>query len=380
MAEKILVVDDDLDTLRLVGLMLERQGYQILAASNGHQALSVARNEIPNLILLDLIMPDFDGIEVVRKLRSFPETKAILIIILTAKSHTDDKLSGFEAGADDYLTKPIQPRELIAHVKAVLKRARIQPTIPSKVYSERGRLIGMLGAKGGVGVSTLTVNLGIVLHQLSKKPVVVSDFRPGNGTIGLELGVPNPIGQTKLLTLDVSHITPEAIDRELTDHDSGVKFLLASAKPEDSGYISAVEKFEALASGIAFLGSYVVLDLGSSISPVNDKVLEKCDQVIIVVEPVAQTVRQTRLLLDFLAGKSLSENRVFVVLVNRLRAGMQLSRTQVQDQLGRNVSAIFSAAPELLYQAQVAQVPVVMRQPESVTSKEYQNLAERLIK
>ena len=137
MAEKILVVDDDIDTLRLVGLMLERQGYQIIAASTGQQALSLARIEKPDLILLDLMMPDIDGITVARRLRSGPETKDILIIMFTAKGQTDDKLEGFGAGADDYLTKPTQPRELIAHVKAVLKRAGMKPAVPSKEYSTR---------------------------------------------------------------------------------------------------------------------------------------------------------------------------------------------------------------------------------------------------
>ena len=122
MPEKILVVDDDVDTVRLVGLMLQRQGYQIVAANNGMQALSMAPNEAPDLIILDAMMPDLDGFEVTRRLRALPATKNIPIIMFTAKSQVDDKVSGFEAGVDDYLTKPTQPRELIAHVKAILSR------------------------------------------------------------------------------------------------------------------------------------------------------------------------------------------------------------------------------------------------------------------
>src|SRR4030042_4271034 len=109
MPEKILVVDDDVDTLRLVGLMLERQGYEIVAANSGQQALALVLTERPDLILLDLMMPDIDGVEVCRRLRASPETKDILIIMFTAKSQTDDKVEGFDAGADDYLTKPTQP-------------------------------------------------------------------------------------------------------------------------------------------------------------------------------------------------------------------------------------------------------------------------------
>jgi DNA-binding response OmpR family regulator len=124
MPEKILMVDDDVDTLRLVGLMLERQGYATCAAVDGTQGLSLAESEIPDLILLDVMMPDIDGYEVARRLRANPITADIPIIMFTAKSQVDDKVVGFEAGADAYLTKPTQPRELFAHMKAILSRSR----------------------------------------------------------------------------------------------------------------------------------------------------------------------------------------------------------------------------------------------------------------
>ena len=123
MAEKILIIDDDLDTLRLVGLMLQRQGYQITAAHNGKQGLEKALEDTPNLILLDVMMPDMDGYEVARRLRGNPQTEKIPILMFTAKTQLDDKVAGFEVGADDYLTKPTHPSELQSHVKALLSRA-----------------------------------------------------------------------------------------------------------------------------------------------------------------------------------------------------------------------------------------------------------------
>ena len=123
MAEKILIVDDDVDSLKLIGMMLQRQGYEIVAASNGQQALARARADEPELIILDVMMPDMDGYEVCRRLRHDSTTQAIPIIMFTAKTLVDDKVAGFEAGADDYLTKPTHPSELQSHVKALLARA-----------------------------------------------------------------------------------------------------------------------------------------------------------------------------------------------------------------------------------------------------------------
>ena len=123
MTEKILIIDDDVDTLRLVGLMLQRQGYLISAATNGEQGLAKAFEERPDIILLDVMMPDMDGYEVTRRLRKNPTTQSTPILMFTAKTQLDDKVAGFEVGADDYLTKPTHPTELQAHVKALLGRA-----------------------------------------------------------------------------------------------------------------------------------------------------------------------------------------------------------------------------------------------------------------
>src|SRR5512141_3237377 len=102
MAEKVLIVDDDVQTLRLVGLMLERQGYRILAANTGAQAIHMAHTDKPDVIVLDVMMPDFDGYEVSRRLRKDPDTTNIPILMFTARTQVEDKVTGYESGADDY--------------------------------------------------------------------------------------------------------------------------------------------------------------------------------------------------------------------------------------------------------------------------------------
>ena len=151
MSEKILIIDDDLDTLRLVGLMLQRQGYQISAATNGQQGLDKAFDEDPDLILLDIMMPDMDGYEVTRRLRSNPSTTETPILMFTAKTQMNDKVIGFEVGANDYLTKPTHPSELQARVKALLARASEKKgDKPSGRDSGTGFVIGVISARGGL--------------------------------------------------------------------------------------------------------------------------------------------------------------------------------------------------------------------------------------
>ena len=124
-SERILVVDDDPLIVRLVRMHLDKAGYQVLVAMDGEQALEVCANELPNLVILDLMLPKQDGYEVCRSIREF---SLVPVVMLTAKGEQVDKLRGFEMGADDYLTKPFAPAELMARVQAVLRRSRLGAT------------------------------------------------------------------------------------------------------------------------------------------------------------------------------------------------------------------------------------------------------------
>jgi two-component system phosphate regulon response regulator PhoB len=125
--EKILLIEDDPDISELVQYNLEREGFKVVAAADGDRGLSQALQLGPDLIVLDLMLPGQDGLSICRKLRAAPETQDIPIIMLTAKSEESDVVIGLEMGADDYVTKPFSPKELLARVRAVLRRPRNTP-------------------------------------------------------------------------------------------------------------------------------------------------------------------------------------------------------------------------------------------------------------
>jgi CheY-like chemotaxis protein len=382
MPEKILIVDDDLDTLRLVGLMLQHQGYLITAASSGIQSIALAQSEKPDLILLDIMMPEMDGYEVARMLRTDLATNSIPIIMFTAKTQVDDKVAGFEAGADDYLTKPTQPRELFAHVKAVLARGKkTSSPVPAPPTSRsRGYVTGVMGVKGGLGISTLTLNLGISLQNRSKKNVIIAEFRHGFGSMALDLGYLNPQGLSRLLESPPEGITQEKIDSELYLHKSGVRLLLSSYDPADAKSITAIDHFESIARYLPYMASNVVIDLGAGITPITDRVLTYCDEVIVVLEPIPNTIVRTLALVDELAKKGFGEGRVNTVLYNRQRTEMQYTLAQVQVEYQHPISIVFTAAPELIYQCSKANVPLVMQHPDNLTSQQFAKLADNIVK
>ncbi len=118
----ILIVDDESDILDLLQYNIEREGYKVLLASDGEEAVKVARKHRPDLILLDIMMPKMDGIEVCRQIKEEPELSKTFIIFLTARSEEYSEVAGFDAGADDYIFKPIKPRVLLRRIKAILRR------------------------------------------------------------------------------------------------------------------------------------------------------------------------------------------------------------------------------------------------------------------
>src|SRR5574341_1102419 len=130
MSHRILVVDDDKAIVRLVQSYLEKEGMRVLTAYDGEDAMRVIRVERPDLIVLDLMLPKKDGIEVTRWLRADKDLAATPVLMLTARVEDADKIQGLELGADDYLTKPFNPREVVARVRAILRRAKSQPRAP----------------------------------------------------------------------------------------------------------------------------------------------------------------------------------------------------------------------------------------------------------
>jgi two-component system alkaline phosphatase synthesis response regulator PhoP len=134
-AQRILVVDDDRDIVRLVQAYLKQSGYDVLVAYDGETALHVLRRERPDLVILDLMLPARDGIDVTRVVRSDAGLAAMPIIMLTARVEDQDRILGLELGADDYVTKPFNPGEVVARVRAVLRRVQGQPAQPSFIQA-----------------------------------------------------------------------------------------------------------------------------------------------------------------------------------------------------------------------------------------------------
>jgi len=172
--EKILIVDDEEDVLELVQYNLDKNGYRIETATTGEKALTKARTKLPDLIILDLMLPDIDGLDVCKKLKSDTKTQNIPIIMLTAKGEEADIVTGLELGADDYVTKPFSPKVLVARVRRILHKtiARNLEKAPVKIHE-----LTIDPARRQVLIKNKPVDLTFtefnILYTLAKRPGLV---------------------------------------------------------------------------------------------------------------------------------------------------------------------------------------------------------------
>lgn len=170
--KKILVIEDDEDVLELVRYNLTREGYEVMSAETGETGLASASSDVPDLILLDLMLPEIDGFEVCRSLKRDRSTESIPIVMITARGEEPDIVTGLELGADDYITKPFSPRVLIARIRAVLRRRKAKATDNSTVISIRGLTIDPQRYEvryEGRSLSLTSAEFRL-LHFLARKP------------------------------------------------------------------------------------------------------------------------------------------------------------------------------------------------------------------
>lgn len=369
MAEKILIVDDDINALKLIGYSLHKEGYEIITAQSGQEALAKIQEEGPQLVILDIMMPVMDGYEVCRRLRATPETAQLPVVMLTARSQVEDKVAGFEAGADDYLTKPVVPVELAARVRALLHRSTYMP--PAKAKS-----IALIGAKGGVGVTTLAVNLAITLAQMDKD-VILLDLQPYSGAVALQLGLSPATTIANLLELDPTALSQSVVEESLTNHPSGIRILPATQGPSIQGELT-LPHLEAILDNLDTLVQYLILDMGSQLSQGAQQILKRCSQVILVTEPDRMALALAQRALDSIQALNIEDGQIDIVAVNRTRSASALTKATIESTLGSELLSFFTPAPELFAQAMIEGEPVAWAQQTSPHADMFRELAQRI--
>ena len=375
MAEKILIIDDDPETIEFLTLILIRSGYRVLAARDGMEALSLAHVEKPDMVILDVMMPGLDGYEVARSLRRHPETALIPIMMFTAKTQVEDKLAGYEAGVDIYLTKPVHPVELQANIKNLLAPRKAV----TEVLVKRGYVVGVLGVKGGLGTSTVALNLALAYHSKKSAKVIAAELRPGQGSWAHELDLSSALGLVNLLRRNQIEITTSTVEQELVPTTFGVHLLLASNNSQDIELVSGLAQYETVLDQLSLLAQLVVLDIGTNFHPAYNVFVKVCNEIVLITEPQPITINRTRQLVDELKKLSFGSGKALtIVSVNRTHSEISMSVSKMEEALKSSLALGIPPATELAYLASTRNAPMVMLQPQGIIAQQLDILVNQI--
>jgi CheY-like chemotaxis protein/MinD-like ATPase involved in chromosome partitioning or flagellar assembly len=380
---RILVIDDDRSLLRMITIMLEKAGHEPLLATHGHQGIELARSERPDMAIVDVMMPEISGYDVCRRLREDPRTANIPLLILTARAQPMDQQMAIDAGADDFVTKPVTLDDLIYHVDQLLASGAVGkpvPLAPTEAPSEAGEplkivfvdlpVVAVMGLRGGVGATTIAINLGLGMMQHGRSCLV--DLSTTSGQVAAQLRMLPPAATWLDLVNLGAQPSPHQIGASLMRHHSEVYVMAAPTKPT-----------QARLSGDALHNIYTVLSEGfrritvalpPSFNSMSVATLKLASQVVLVVgnDPIGlETAGETLRAIDELG---LPGGRH--VILNHARPG-GLTRQQVAEALGYPLAAEIPYE-EAQMQAAAQGSPLVMSQPNSPFSQTILQLARSL--
>jgi DNA-binding response OmpR family regulator len=365
--QRILVVDDDPAALRLTGYIFHRADYEVHVAANGAEGLSKVEEIKPDLIILDVMMPDMSGLEVCEQLRVNPATARLPIIMLSARGQVHDKVSGFKVGADDYVPKPVDPAELLARAEALLQRTAFD-------QAPLAYTIAVVGAKGGVGVTTVAVNVATALTTQGYS-VLLAELRDHRGTAAHSLNIALAQDLGGLLAMDPSEISRKEVFRRVIRHASGLRVLAA---PKDAaGYPLTALHVEVLLDALSADAEFLVLDLPAVAGEAVRLALEQANQILLVTEPESLSMTCARADLETMREWGVFDQTGLVV-VSRSRSTMLLNTADVENQLGTSVFGTVPPAPEAFNEVARMKAPIVIAKPEALAAGALVELAGTL--
>ncbi|MBI3978991.1 MAG: response regulator [Chloroflexi bacterium] len=360
----VLIIDDSLMMRMIIKDELERHELQAEVANSGEEGLVKMVSLRPDLVCCDVVMPGIDGYEVCRRLRANPSTRSIPIILVTGQSSIEEKLRGFDVGADDYIIKPFDPPELAVRVLTLLARSSAVRDQVAVRQLQQGQVITVFSLKGGVGTTTIAVNLAASLARQSGQQVALADLSLDKGCVAFYLDL-TPRGTIEEFAREVAELPPGTdpeLSLYLTSHASGVNCLAAPRTPQAAELIRP-EASEAAILALRQHFPTTILDTSASFTGHTLTALDKADEVLLVLTPDLPGIKLARDALQVFRslGSPFSRSRL---VVNQIQDRKSVPPEQIARILRLPVAATIPYGGDRLQNAVAEGKPLVVVQPD----------------
>ncbi len=334
---RVLFIDDEPINHELVGHALQPLGCRMDYAETGNSGAAMARSLQPDVIITDVMMPEMNGYDLTRTLRREDQFATTPILILTAQSGLQDKLKAFEAGADDFLTKPFEGQELAARVTALIRRAELAKAAHPAPPTQQAQTIAVHSLRGGTGCSTIAVNVAIGLASLWPRSTALLDLTMTAGQVALMLNM-----TLRRTWADIAGHSAHELDLELMDsvigtHESGLQFIAAPTFPAEAERLEGATLAAALQL-IRSQYSYVVEDLPHDFSEPALQALDGADVIVMVAAPDVASIRAMSAARDTYAKLGYAPEKLKLVLSAPFPHS-SLTKEKIESALGMPVTA-----------------------------------------
>ena len=399
MVYRILAVDDHPETLDIVVATLRNEGYHVIGTRSPIKALSLVGQIRPHLVLLDMSMPEMDGIEVCRRIRAHPEMGNVPIIMFTAENQVHQKVAGFEAGVDDYLTKPTEPDELVNRIESMLAGSKgataVAPSAPqiqipddwvtqtpssatTVTLPTKESLIAVLGARGGAGTTTIAINLALAVAQ-QKQPTSLIDLDQVQGHIALYLNQTILTNGLQALSDQAPQTLKQHLGRQISHYNEHLDLLLS--RPNLDGWQSSLSALHvtALLDTLVKPGRCIIADLGRGISEATRPVLDRADQIIVCLRPERVSLAAAKILLGHLK-ETLFPHTTLSVMVFNIGSNLNLPQDAIQSYLEHALLGVITVDFKQMARASNKGMPLVQLVPDDPASMTFLSLAQQLVR
>jgi CheY-like chemotaxis protein len=370
---RVAVIDDEAPNRAYLQTLLGTAGFEVQAAADGNEGVALVEKERPDLVLVDLMMPGVDGFMVCERIRKGPAGADVQIVVLSAADGLDGKVRALELGADDYLVKPVESRELVTRIKVMIERGE---RLRQRGSQARGRLTVVAGAKGGIGTSTVAINLA-ALHAGGKgtDAVVLADLAVPVGTLGGMLNIEVPDRWAWGEVLDDGAASAYRLSNYLMRNPQVPMRLLPGVRRGSAYRDVSSDGVSRFATSLRGLAETVIVDLGNQPSPFAPPLLREADVILVVVEPEIIGVELTRQFLDRLRETGILSHRIRVVISNA-HGSLQLSRSEVAAALKIDVAAMILHQRDEFSAASKRRLPLVLHHSQSQATAQFNELMQ----
>jgi pilus assembly protein CpaE len=372
---RVLLIDDEPIYHKMIIHALKPHGYDVEYAKTGMEGLKAVGTQNPDIIITDVRLPDISGYEIAQRLRRDPHYNSIPIIFLTSQADLSNKLKAFEVGADDYLSKPFQPEELVARMGLLVRRSEALKAIRQleAEVKDQASIIAVHSLRGGLGCSSMAVNLAMSLQQIWKKPTLLIDAVLNAGQVALMLNASPVHSWSDLTELKPFEIDGDVIETIISQHGTGLHYIAAPTYPI-AGDSFTDETWQMALETLQGMYEYIVIDTPHDFSNVSIQMLDHADQILLMTGPEMASVRAAVCALNIYDKLGYPPKKI-TPIINQISSQAGIKQNQIEKVIKRQVGMVIPYSANEFTRAINYGEPLVLNDPESPTSILFEDTA-----